>query len=115
MLFHFKISHSRALLPYDQKLNCGQSAFSIVVTVTYIVFLFMLINFRRWFPIRVAIQMVTVKIVKQIPSLRIGFIVSGRVTYKLRAFTISSVTDLLVPTDGHYNQCLVYAARSNSN
>lgn len=68
----------RALLPFDEKLNCGQSAFSIVVTVTYLVFLFMLINFRRWFPIRVAIQMVTVSIVRNIPSFRIGFIVSWR-------------------------------------
>lgn len=64
------------VIPLNHELTCGQSVFSIAVTLAYIVLIFFMISGRNRTNLTESLHMVTKIIYKDVPSIRIAIVVS---------------------------------------
>lgn len=66
------------LPPDEDKLTCGQSLFSIVITLGYVGFVFWIIYRRRLLPLVTSLHLVMTDAYRDLPSIRIGLVVRRR-------------------------------------
>lgn len=59
----------------NHKLTCGQSIFSIGITISYIGFIFLMINYRQRLPIVESLHLFARDLYRDLPTIRIGLVV----------------------------------------
>lgn len=103
----------RFVIPIDHQLTCGQSVFSIAVTIAYFILIFWMFANRNRMSLTESLHMVTKTIYRDLPCLRIALVVR----YEFRRIILinpflRSHTDLRVPVNLHCTQCAIHGGCS---